>query len=135
MSNIGHHPEEAKQPKEYLEGFAEFSRFVASDDTLSVYRRFGVLGARNCLYLQAELQFLEQQLEDSDTADLALLRPSAQENKERKLLDDAARSWESFTYQAQEGNERQKTKIRLILRIREVTKEYGTLPSSRISST
>jgi hypothetical protein len=41
---------------EYLDGYVDFSQFIASDQTLSIYRKFSILGARNSLYLGAELQ-------------------------------------------------------------------------------
>lgn len=125
MSSSNTEVEEAKA-NEHLQGFADFSQFISSDDDLSVYRRFGGLGARNILYLQAELQFLERQLADLDAADLNLIQRQGGDKGEQKLTDDAARSWESFIYQVEEGNERQKDKMRLVLRIREVMKEYGT---------
>jgi hypothetical protein len=125
MSTTSADIEIAKRPKEYLEGFADFSHYIASDDSLSVYRRFGSLGSRNILYLQAELQFLEQQLEELDDADRELIQGNA--GDEKKLVDDAARAWESFTYQDKNGNEMQRKKMKLILRIREVMKAYGEL--------
>jgi hypothetical protein len=47
--------EVANMPKEYFESFADFPYYIASDNSLSVYRRFRTLGARSLLYLQAEL--------------------------------------------------------------------------------
>jgi hypothetical protein len=125
MSTTSADIEIAKRPKEYLEGFADFSHYIASDDSLSVYRRFGSLGSRNILYMQAELQFLEQQLEELDDADRELVQGNA--GDEKKSVDDAARAWESFTYQDENGNERQRKKMKLILRIREVMRNYGEL--------
>lgn len=125
MSRLNKDVEEAKNPKRYLEGFSEFSHFIASDESLSVYRRFGALGARNIINLQAELQFLEQQLEILDAADLELVHSQGERTEEQKLVDEAARAWESFEHQANEGDERQKVRMQLILRIREVMKEYG----------
>jgi hypothetical protein len=92
MSTTSADIEIAKRPKEYLEGFADFSHYIASDDSLSVYRRFGSLGSRNILYMQAELQFLEQQLEELDDADRELVQGNA--GDEKKSVDDAARAWE-----------------------------------------
>jgi hypothetical protein len=75
--------------------------------------------------MQAELQFLEQQLEELDDADRELVQGNA--GDEKKSVDDAARAWESFTYQDENGNERQRKKMKLILRIREVMRNYGEL--------
>ena len=125
MSTTSTDIETAKRSKEYLEGFADFSHYIASDDSLPIYRRFGSLGSRNILYLQAELQFLEQELDELDDADRELIQGNS--GDEKKLLDDAARARESFTYQDKNGNERQRKKMKLILRIREVMKAYGEL--------
>jgi hypothetical protein len=43
-------------------GFQHFSSHIALDPTLSIYRRFATLGARNLLYLQSELASLEARL-------------------------------------------------------------------------
>jgi hypothetical protein len=117
--------EKGMRPKMQLEGFAEFSQFIASDDALSLYRRFDGVGSRNILYYQAELQYLEQQLEDLDSADLEVLQRESGEAEEKDLIDSAARAWESFQYQNEEGEERQRSRMTLVLRIREVMKEYG----------
>lgn len=115
--------EVAKEPKEYLEGFTDFSHYMASDDALFIFRRFGSLSARNILYLQAELQLLEQQLQELDELDNNVLRQLGEGN-EKALVDSAARSWESFKDQA-DRVERQKTKMDLIVRLRTLMKEYG----------
>lgn len=56
--------ERLQKTKEYLEGFADFSRYIISDDALLIYRRSGAVGTRNILYSQAELHCLEQELEE-----------------------------------------------------------------------
>jgi hypothetical protein len=112
------------RPKEHLEGFADFAHFIGSDETLSIYRRFASLGARNLTYLQAELQYLEQQLDDIDKEDKKLLDNNGTSN-EKHMINAAARAWEAFSGLAEDGDERQKKKMELILRIREVMKLYG----------
>ena len=91
--------ETAETPREYLEGFAEFSEFISCDSENLIYRRFGSLGARNLLYLQAELQLLEAQLRDFDKRDKQLLSLDGSED-EKKAVDDAARAWECFLEQS-----------------------------------
>jgi hypothetical protein len=86
MSTTSTDIETAKRSKEYLEGFADFSHYIASDDSLPIYRRFGSLGSRNILYLQAELQFLEQHLDELDDADRELIQGNS--GDEKKLLDE-----------------------------------------------
>lgn len=43
-------------------GIQNFSSHIALDPTLSIYRRFATLNARNLLYLQSELASLEARL-------------------------------------------------------------------------
>jgi hypothetical protein len=43
-------------------GIQEFSTRIALDPTLSIYRRFATLNARNLLYLQSELASLEARI-------------------------------------------------------------------------
>jgi hypothetical protein len=107
-----------------LEGFSEFSEFISSDGSLSLYRRFGTLGARNLLYLQAELHLLESQLRALDNNDSKVVSQPTN-NREKELVDDAARSWESFQAQAQARDSRQVKKMEVVLKIRTVMKEYG----------
>ena len=114
---------ESKQaPTENLEGYEDFSKFIASDVDLSIYRRFGVLGARNLLYLQAELQVLEAQLQKLDDDDRNEIERSS--GNRRRDIQWAAKSWESF-YQQSSQQGRQKEKMAIVLRLREAMKEYG----------
>lgn len=114
--------ETKQKPKENLEGYEDFSKYIASDGDLSIYRRFGALGARNILYLQAELQALEAQLErldDEDHEEIGKLT-----GNERRDILWAAKSWESFSKQATtEG--RQSEKMNLVIRLRALMKAYG----------
>jgi hypothetical protein len=126
MSTTKADPEADIHPVEHLEGFAEFSQFVGSDEKLSIYRRFAVLGARNLIYLQAELHHLEQQLWDLDEEDRKLIRQDGAFD-EMHMVKAAARSWKSFSGLVEQGDERQKKKMDVILRIREVMKLYGKL--------
>src|SRR5450432_1649473 len=108
-----------------LEGFAEFSEFIATDGELSIYRRFGSLGARNILYLQAELQVLESQLKALDDDDHSVVLLSSGKDCEKKAVDDAARAWESFESQVRARDQRQCRKMEIIIKIRILMKEYG----------
>jgi hypothetical protein len=119
---------QAKQkPKENLEGYEDFSKYIASDAELSIYRRYGALGARNLLYLQGELQALEAQLQKLDDEDLEETEISLG-NRKRDILW-AAKSWESF-YQQSEQEGRQRLKMAVVLKLRELMKEYGKLNRS-----
>ena len=70
MAAIQADVESALDETEYLPGFADFSHFIASDHSLSIYRKFAVLGARNLLYLQDEICELEERLDALDQGDL-----------------------------------------------------------------
>jgi hypothetical protein len=132
MANIQADVEAARDRHEYLGGFVDFSEFIASDFSLSIYRKFRVLGARNLLYLQAELQLLECQLKAVDEEDK---RTIAWSNDEKEALDTekAARSWDFMKEQANGGDEKQAGKLRMIYKLRKLMKEYGGYDSRRCS--
>jgi hypothetical protein len=109
---------------EYIDGYVDFSEFIASDYSLSIYRKFASLGARNLLYLQAELQLLQFQLRALDDADQAILR-SPGDNIEKARTDNANRSWEDLEQQVAEGDIRQVERHRMIYKLRRLMKEYG----------
>ena len=119
--------ESTQRPRENLEGYEDFSKYIASDADLSIYRRFGALGARNILYLQGELQALEaqlQKLDDEDREEIGKLP-----GNRRRDVAWAAKSWESFSEQA--GNEgRQAEKMKLVIKLRGIMKEYGKFKHS-----
>ena len=110
--------------KEYLPGFADFSHFIASDYSLSIYRKFATLGARNLLYLQAELQLLERRLHDLDEADQLVIELS-DVAEEKQKVERGARSWEDLERQAEDGDEQQAEKLKIIYKIRKLMQEYG----------
>jgi hypothetical protein len=56
----------AKKPWKYI-GIKGYSEFLASEDDLLIFRRFGALNTRILLVLQDEVSVLEQQLNDMDT--------------------------------------------------------------------
>jgi hypothetical protein len=116
--------EAARNEEEYLPGFADFSHFIASDYSLSIYRKFATLGARNLLYLQAELQLLDIQLEELDNRDKRIIA-SSNEMSEQLKTEAAARSWEDLKQQANAGDKKQAGKLRMIYRIKKLMREYG----------
>lgn len=120
-------PEAKQKPKESLEGYADFSKYISSDDELFVFRRFGALGARNLLYLQAELQMLEARLDQLDREDQKELDTLPEDRK--KKIRYPAKSWESFQVEARQDG-RQKRKMEILLRLRPLMKEYGMRNSS-----
>jgi hypothetical protein len=78
---------------EFLEGYKDFSEFIGSDSQFFIYRQFSSLGARNLLYLEAEIQLLEFQIKALDDADIQVLKQT-ENNAEKKHVDDATRVWE-----------------------------------------
>src|ERR1700692_260382 len=102
MAAIQADVEAALDEMEYLPGFADFSHFIASDHSLSIYRKFAVLGARNLLYLQAELQLLEINLQELDVEDKQTIATSSNDLEKIKV-EKGARSWEELKEQADEG--------------------------------
>jgi hypothetical protein len=103
MAHVVADVEAARDENEYLRGYPDFAHFIASDYSLSIYRKFAVLGARNLLYLQAELQLLELQLGELDDEDKKTIGWS-RNSDEALETEKAARSWEDLNRLATEGN-------------------------------
>lgn len=110
--------------EEYVPGFADFSEYIASDYSLSIYRKFGVLGARNLLYLQTELHELEAILRGFDEEDKIELAETTDKEKQR-YIECGVKTWEDLREQAEGGDERQAEKLAVIHKIRVLMKEYG----------
>ena len=104
----------------YVKGYPSLAAFIASDrdKSTAIYRRFDRLSARNLLYLQSELQELEERQDTLDTEDL---HGDLQAKK-------SARNWQVLKKRAkQQDNKREKDRLELVLEIREKLKEYSTL--------
>lgn len=121
--------EKASASKEFHVGFADFAEFIASDKEFSLYKGFGSLAARNLLYLQAELQVLSKELTTLDEEDKSRSKYS-QDDSEKESIDATARAWEGIVWQCDAGNERELRRMKLILKIRKLVKEYGILSFS-----
>ena len=119
--------EAAGTANEFLDGYVDFAEFIASDAELSIFRQFNSSASRNLLYLEAELQLLQFELQEVDKADQELLN-SVDESDGKTKTEEAVRAWECFKQQA-ETDPRQKKKLEMIMRLRKLTKEYGTLIS------
>lgn len=126
--SITHDPKAVEQPAtppvKYLGGFAEFSKFISTDDALSIYRKFDPLASRRILYMQSELQCLVQELNDLDNADILVLETS-HDGVAKKAVDKSARDWEAFAHHASKHNERQDQKQSVIAKASVLLKEYG----------
>lgn len=101
------------------EGFASVARWISfdPDNETFIYRKFSELAARNLLYLQCELLVLEKQLNDLDQNDT---------KSDDMDLKDAARTWETFAQQYEDGIKEAKDRMDIILRLRAKLKEYST---------
>lgn len=106
-------------PKEAFHNCRTFAEFIASDEELFVFRRFDRLNARNLLYLQSELIWLEAQLQEMDDDDT---------NNATMDVRLAARCWESLSIKAEEFP-REAARMQVILKIRKVAKEYSMYTS------
>ena len=106
-------------PKEAFHNCRTFAEFIASDEELFVFRRFDRLNARNLLYLQSELIWLEAQLQEMDDDE------TSNATMDVKLT---AKCWETLSMNAEEypGDA---ARMQLILKIRKVAKEYSMYTS------
>lgn len=95
-------------------GHRGFSEFIASDDELSVFRRFKVLGARNLLYLQSSMMELEARLKELDMQDTRDMNMDV-------LLSTTC--WETFSAKACEAP-REAERMEVIKQIKKATDEY-----------
>ncbi|KAK6510574.1 hypothetical protein TWF506_009678 [Arthrobotrys conoides] len=69
--STSHDPEKDVPVKDitYAPGYPSTAAIISTDPELSVYRRFDRLNARNILYYQAELMYLESELDKMDEED------------------------------------------------------------------
>jgi hypothetical protein len=110
--------------KEFLDGYVDFAEFIAGDGQLSIFKQFRTLAARNLLYLEAELQLLQFEIQAIDDSDQALLNDVDEERKAK--TEEAIRAWECFKQQT-ETDPRQAKKLEMIMKLRNLMKEYGML--------
>jgi len=116
--------------REYPEGHADFSAYIAIDPDLEIFRRFTKLSARNLLYLQSELASLEAWFDDFDREDEQKLLHASQDEKMDISLRN--RNWESFVVMAEadstvdigEEEKRQASKMKQVMKLRRVIGEY-----------
>ena len=112
---------------EFLDGYVDFAEFIASDAELSIFRQFRSLSARNLLYLEAELQLLQFEFQEIDKTDQELLS-AATESERKNKVEEAVRAWECSKQQAK-SDDRQRDKLAMIMNLRTLMKDYGTLLS------
>lgn len=114
------HPDPERPPQNPPPiGYASFSALISSDPDLQIYRRFDRLSARNILYLQSELLEAERLLAEYDAAD----QTAAAFYGDLDVML-SMRCWESFARKSAAGNARERERMELIRRVRELVKEY-----------
>jgi hypothetical protein len=102
-----------------MEGYEKLAALMGERPTLAIFRRFASLGARNLLYLQAELVCLESELKRCALEDHA--------SGDAEKLDYAV-NWYSLMRSEETGQSFQWT---IMQDIRTKLKEYSMI-SSRI---
>lgn len=110
---------------ENLVGFADFAKFIATSRGLARYKSFAELSARNLLYMQAQLQFLGEELEKYDQDDRQTLLTGKDEAL-RNDVESCARTWGGIVNQSATDGPRARRRLELIKEMRELIKEYGT---------
>lgn len=103
-----------------LDGFPSLANFIASDHDRSslTFRRFDELSARNLLYLQSELSGLQFQLAKYDAEDSSFEHGDLQSRK-------CAMNWEAFKDAARVPGSKQEKRMKLVMEIRRLMKEYS----------
>ncbi|RVD83195.1 uncharacterized protein DFL_007593 [Arthrobotrys flagrans] len=114
--STSHDPEKDVPVKDitYAPGYPSTAAIISTDSELSVYRRFDRLNARNFLYYQAELMYLESELDKLDGEDN--LKKGAEEKHHLKHFKEL---WEG-------DDERIMKRRRVVMEMRYLLKEYNT---------
>ncbi|USP76595.1 hypothetical protein yc1106_03869 [Curvularia clavata] len=99
--------------REHVVGYPKLAAQIGILPELAIFRRFGALNAQNLLYMQAELAYLETKLKEQQQVD------STNPSGKRSVY---ALNWYWLKASEGTGADEQQT---LILRIREVLKEYN----------
>lgn len=103
--------------QEYVVGYPKLAAQIEILPELSMFRRFGALNAQNLLYMQAELAYLEKKLRERQQIDA---------NDPSGKRSAYALNW--FWLKGSENTDAGEQQA-LVLRIRQVLKEYSMLPN------
>jgi hypothetical protein len=104
-----------------MEGYAKLASRMATHPELAIVRSFKAIGIQNILYFQAELQYLEIELQKCSKADMQ------SSCKSRQLY---SRDWKTLSsYSAashgESGDSEEGKQWKIMLRIREVLEKYS----------
>lgn len=95
-------------------GYPRLAGFMTHVPEKAIFRRFGALNARNLLYLQNELTALEDSLKDIEARD-------SKDGRGTKAF--YAKDW--YWLQSSMNKDTDTLQLNLVLRIREMLKEYS----------
>jgi hypothetical protein len=109
---------------EHCPGFAEAAAYLAMEEEQEggLYRRFRYLSTRNLLYMQTELDLLEDKLRLMDEADKRSIESGDVPKRVSTLR--CAMDW-SYLAEDEPSDELRKTRMKLIRDLRRLTKEYS----------
>ena len=96
-------------------GYPKLAAHIALQPQSAIFRKFSALNAKNLLYMQAELAFLEKELQRCEQEDAENTDPTKQKAK-------YAVSWYWLNESSDDGDTKQ---LDLVMRIRKLVKEYS----------
>lgn len=94
-------------------GYPKLAGHMEIQPEVAIFRRFAALNAKNLLYMQAELAYLEIELQECETAD-----NQNPEGRKKKY----GRSWYWLSQSKDDGDTKQ---LDLVLKMRRLLKEYS----------
>jgi hypothetical protein len=105
-----------------VKGYPKLAARMEIQPELAIYRRFGALNAQNLLYLQAELESLENNLRKQQIQD---------DNDKQGNGPRYAKDW-YWLNESKNGAKDEQLQLQLVLQIRSTLKAYSKLKSGAI---
>jgi hypothetical protein len=105
-----------------VKGYPKLAAKMEIQPELAIYRRFGALNAQNLLYLQAELEMLENKLKKQQIQD---------DNDKQGNGTHYAKDW-YWLNESKNGTKGEQLQLQLVLQIRSTLKVYSKLNSEAI---
>jgi hypothetical protein len=122
--------ERANKKEHFRTGFPALSRVLAGDeDRFSmVFKRFDRLAAQSLAYMQSELKYLQDKLDDMDNEDQNYPKAGEKEEEgEEGRRKRCLKSWKDLQAEVDDKNKRQLERFSLIMDIRSKLKAYRML--------
>ncbi|KAI4626509.1 hypothetical protein J4E83_003660 [Alternaria metachromatica] len=107
---------ESKLLQGYVKGYPKLARSMGIRPESAIFRSFGALNAKNLLYMQAEITYLEEELREMEVAD-----HDSDEGEKARYAHD----WFFLEVSAEERDGVDASQLSLILKIREKLREYN----------